>query len=100
MIIIDNKLRKQYQDEGYFVLENVVSEEVLSILREESDELIDMQNREMDKLGTDELNLSRRNSRYFVFLAFKERPRLGEFLFSDLTAEICKATIGDTAYLF
>jgi len=99
-ITIPENLKKQYADEGYFVLENVISEDTLNLLRKESDELIQAQNDEMDRQGTDELNLSRRNSRYFVFLAYKERPRLGDFLFSDLTAEICKATVGDNAFLF
>ena len=54
----------------------------------------------MDRQKTDALNLSRRNSRYFVFLAYRTRQVLGDFIFSDLMAEICRATIGDTAYLF
>lgn len=99
-ITISEDLKHQYRDEGYFVLQNVISEDDLNMLRKESDELIQAQNLEMDKLGSNQLNLSRRNSRYFVFLAYKERPRLGDFLFSDLTAEICKATVGDKAFLF
>ncbi len=54
----------------------------------------------MDRLGTDVLSLSRRNSRYFVFLPYKERPQLGKFIFSDRTAEICRASIGGNALLF
>jgi ectoine hydroxylase-related dioxygenase (phytanoyl-CoA dioxygenase family) len=97
---VSREQKNQYQEKGYFVLPPVVSGDYLEMLREECDRLIEEQNKEMDKLKVNELNLSRRNSRYFVFLAYQERPRLGEYIFSDLTAEICRATIGETAYLF
>jgi ectoine hydroxylase-related dioxygenase (phytanoyl-CoA dioxygenase family) len=97
---ISEEQKDQYQKEGYFVLPPLVSSEYLQMLRDECDHLIDQQNIEMDRLGVDELNLSRRNSRYFVFLAYQQRPRLGKYIFSELTAEICRATIGHTAYLF
>ncbi len=92
--------REQYREEGYFVLEGAIPDRDLNVLREECASLVRAQDEEMNRLGTDTLNLSRRNSRYFVFLPFRERPRLGEFIFSDLMADICRATIGDSARLF
>lgn len=97
---ISRQQKEQYREEGFFILEGVIPEEELAMLRSECDYLIEQQNQEMDRLGVDELNLSRRNSRYFVFLAYKDRPQLGEFIFNDMNAEICRATVGDTAYLF
>jgi ectoine hydroxylase-related dioxygenase (phytanoyl-CoA dioxygenase family) len=97
---IKEEEKRKYQKDGFFILESIIPEEELAIVQKECMELIDEQNKEMDKQGTDVLNLSRRNSRYFVFLAYKDRPQLGDFIFSDLMAEICKATIGDEAYLF
>src|SRR5690606_11383116 len=91
---------KQYREKGFFILEKVIPEEELEMVRKECGELIDEQNKEMDRQGVDVINLSRRNSRYFVFLAYKDRPQLGKFIFSERMAEICKATIGDNAYLF
>jgi len=99
-IIITEEQKKQYRDEGFFILRDVVPQEWIETIRKECEECIREQEAEMDRQGTDVLNLSRRNSRYFVFLAYKNRPQLGKFIFSDLMAEICKATIGDTAYLF
>lgn len=97
---INDEARKQYRDNGFFVLKDVIPAPELHVLRSRCDELVAAQNAEMDKLGADVLNLSRRNSRYFVFLAYKDHPDLGKFIFSDLMAEICRATIGDTAMLF
>jgi ectoine hydroxylase-related dioxygenase (phytanoyl-CoA dioxygenase family) len=99
-IHISDKQKKQYRDKGFFILEKVIPENELNLIREECGILIDEQNKEMDRLGVDVLNLSRRNSRYFVFLAYKNRSQLGKFIFSDRMAEICKTTIGKNAYLF
>lgn len=97
---ITEEQKKLYHDEGYFVLERVFEDQELENLRNECTQLIKLQDEEMDRLGTDVLNLSRRNSRYFVFLAYKERPQLAKYIFNDLTAEICRATIGNNAMLF
>jgi ectoine hydroxylase-related dioxygenase (phytanoyl-CoA dioxygenase family) len=92
--------KQQYRDDGFFILKNVIAEDDLAMVRATCDRLIREQEAEMDRLGTDELNLSRRGSRYFVFLAFKEHPELADFIFSDLFAEICRATVGGDALLF
>jgi ectoine hydroxylase-related dioxygenase (phytanoyl-CoA dioxygenase family) len=98
--MISNENIKKYREDGFFIIERAIPEIDLDMVRQECDLLIDAQNKEMEKLNTDVLNLSRKNSRYFVFLAYKERPHLGKFIFSDLMEEICKATIGNIAYLF
>jgi ectoine hydroxylase-related dioxygenase (phytanoyl-CoA dioxygenase family) len=92
--------RRQYAEEGYVFLEQALGNDELSILRAECDLLVKEQEREMDRIGSDVLNLSRRNSRYFVFRASKDRPQLGRFIFSDRMAEICRATVGENAMLF
>lgn len=99
-LVITDEQKRHYQEEGFFILEKVIPEEELEFIRKECMELIAEQDKEMEKLGVNELNLSRKNSRYFVFNSYKERPHLGKFIFSDRMTEICKATIGDTAYLF
>src|SRR5690606_6117870 len=97
--VVTEEQKKQYQEKGFFILEKVIPEEELEMVRDDCSELIRLQDNETDELGVDTLRLSRKNSRYFVFLAYKERPQLGKFLFSDRMAETCKATIGDNAYL-
>jgi ectoine hydroxylase-related dioxygenase (phytanoyl-CoA dioxygenase family) len=55
----------------------------------------------MDAGRTDRLGLSHRGKRYFIGNRHAEAEgRLDHFLFGDLTAEICQATIGNDAYLF
>ncbi|MGE5351516.1 MAG: phytanoyl-CoA dioxygenase family protein, partial [Acidobacteriota bacterium] len=97
---VTDEQKRKYQEDGFFILDKVIPDRNLEILRSECAELIRQQDEEMDRQKTDTLNLSRKNSRYFVFLAYKDRPELGEFIFSDLMAEICRATIGPNAMLF
>lgn len=97
---ITDDQKKKYQEDGFFILDKVIPDRNLEILRSECSELIRLQDEEMNSRNTDMLNLSRKNSRYFVFLAYKDRPELGEFIFSSLMAEICRATIGPNAMLF
>lgn len=97
---ITEEQKKQYREQGFFLLEKVIPDDWLEIIRHDCTESIKEQDAEMDRQKSDILNLSRKNSRYFVFLVYKNRPQLGKFIFSDLMEEICKATIGDTAYLF
>jgi ectoine hydroxylase-related dioxygenase (phytanoyl-CoA dioxygenase family) len=97
---ITEEQKRKYRENGFFILNSVIPDEELAIVRKECIELIEEQNKEMERLGTNTLNLTKKNSRYFVFLAYKDRPQLGEFIFSDMMAEICKATIGNNAYLF
>ncbi|MCU7492579.1 MAG: phytanoyl-CoA dioxygenase family protein [Ignavibacteria bacterium] len=97
---VTDEQKRKYQEEGFFILDKVIPDRNLEILRSECAELIRLQDEEMDRQKTDTLNLSRKNSRYFVFLAYKDRPELGQFIFSGLMAEICRATIGPNAMLF
>lgn len=98
--VVTKEQEEQYRDRGFFVLPEAISSNQLQTVRSICDELIAEQEAEMDRLDTDELNLSRRGSRYFVFLAFKDHPELSDFIFSDLMEEICRATVGDTCLLF
>lgn len=99
-LVITEEQKRKYREDGFFILENVIPTEELELIRNECNLLIREQDQEMDAAGVESIGLSRRNSRYFVFLAYKNRPQLGNFIFSERMAEICKATIGSNAYLF
>ena len=97
---ITNVHRTQFLEEGYFILERAVPEEHLEILRNSCNALIKAMHEEMDRLGTDHIHISHRGKRYHIAKQYNRTPRLAEFVFSELMAEVCQATIGDTAFLF
>ena len=99
-IVISDEQKEQYSEEGYMILERVIPEAHLELLRDECQGQIDRMHARMDAEGSDVLGINHRDKRYFVSNCFKERPILREFLFSDVMAEVCKATLGENAWLF
>ena len=90
---------RQFRDEGFFVLNGIVPPGDLDALRGECQRFVDERDREMDRLGVDRLDLDHRGSRYFVH-AYGKSPAVERFLVSDLMAQIARAALGDTVYLF
>lgn len=97
---ITDEHRRQFIEEGFFILPEAISAEHLQILRDSCDHLIDLIHQEMDRLGTDHVHISHRGKRYHIAKKYDQPPRLSEYVFSDLMADVCRATIGDTAFLF
>jgi ectoine hydroxylase-related dioxygenase (phytanoyl-CoA dioxygenase family) len=92
--------RQQYRDEGYFILERAIPDEHLEIIRNSCDHLINLMHEEMDRQGTDHIHISHRGKRYHIAKQYDQPPRLSEYVFGPLMAEVCRATIGDSAHLF
>src|SRR5437773_919969 len=98
--LISDAQKRQYQEEGYFILERAITGDMLELLRRECANFIQKRNGEMDAAGVNELGSDIRDNRYFIANRYRESAHLREFIFGDLMAEICRATIGPNAYLF
>ena len=98
--LITDEQRQQYLEEGYFVLERVLSPDQLELLRGVADFAVTKADQQMDAEGVDSLGLTTRGKRYFASLIYRDQPQLRAFLFSELMADICRATLGDEAHLF
>lgn len=99
-LVITDEHRRQYETDGYFILERAIPADALAMLRDVCSLYIGKMHEQMDRLGTDIVNISHRNKRYFIANRFAEVPELREFLFGPLMAEICRATLGEDAWLF
>jgi ectoine hydroxylase-related dioxygenase (phytanoyl-CoA dioxygenase family) len=97
---ITEEQKQQYREEGYFILERVIPEEHLTIIRDELHHYMDLIHKWMDDAKTDVMGINHRNKRYFINNRYKETGKLKPFLFSDYMADICRATLGPDAYLF
>src|SRR5476651_1691811 len=91
---------RQFEENGYFILEKIVQDEHLEILRDSARIFMDKLHAEMDRTGTDVIGITHRNKRYFISNRYKESDRVKEVLFSELMAEICRATLGPEVFLF
>ena len=98
--IITPTQAKQFQDEGFFILESALDQQQVTILRDACDTLIEAMHQEMDRLDTDHIHISHRNQRYHIAKQYHLVPALRQIVFGDLMADICRATIGPGAYLF
>ena len=92
--------REQFRKEGYFILERVLPDHFLELLRGECQHFIDAKDAEMSAQGDEQQGITQKGKRYFIANCFRQQPRLRRFLFSELMADVCRATLGDMAYLF
>lgn len=99
-VLVPESLQRQYREEGYFLLEGVVPPQHVELLRSQCQAFMEDADRRMDQMGTDVTGITHRNKRYFLHDCYRRRPILGEFIFSELMADICRATLGPSAYLF
>jgi ectoine hydroxylase-related dioxygenase (phytanoyl-CoA dioxygenase family) len=97
--LISEQARRQFRDEGWFLLPGVVPAAHLAMLREVCMRFIAAHDAEMDAAGVTQQGINIRGNRYFIANRHKG-TRLAEFIYSDLMAEVCRATLGDNAYLF
>lgn len=98
--LISKSQIEQFQEEGYFILESVIPEITLNCLRETCDTLVEEMDAQLDKEETEARNITHRQKRYFISNQHKTTPQLRKYIFSDLMAEICRATLGNSTYLF
>lgn len=99
-MIITDQQRALYKEEGYMILPGVIPPDMLAMLREECSYYLGYYDSIMDSKGVQTENISHRGKRYFINNRYRLSNRLWKFVFSDLMAEVARATVGDEAYLF
>ena len=92
--------REEFRSEGYFVIEGALDDELLDIARSACDRARSALERDLRERGEKRHdNISILDSRYFLRNSRTRYPELRRVLFNDTTAALCRATIGDTAWL-
>ncbi len=101
-LVISEEQKRQYVEEGYFIIENVLSDLQIDELREEATRFMSLQDEEMKKNKGGARDINQAGVRYFIANKHKDWDSeiLERYIQSQLMAEICRATIGETAYLF
>ena len=92
--------RMQFAQDGYAVFERVLEGDLLEMLREQCAAFVAREDARMDAAGVDTIGISHRGKRYFANECQREQPALRLMLFSQVMADICRATLGDNAYFF
>jgi ectoine hydroxylase-related dioxygenase (phytanoyl-CoA dioxygenase family) len=92
--------RRSYAERGAFVLERAIGASELALLRAVCDHEIADCEAEISAAERSDGRSIHRRGRYFITFPSRRRRELDGFLYGELMAEICRATIGDDAYLF
>lgn len=100
MPIVSPEQAEQFQREGYFILESAIPQDIVDALRRECMRFVEARDREMEARGIATDGITHYKKRYFIHGRDADSPIMTKFLFSDLMAAICRATLGETAYLF
>lgn len=90
---------EQYRCEGFAIFEGAVVGSQLALAREICARAVAWKEEQLKRTGATEDGISLLGRRYFVSGFRRRDPRLEQILFSETTAAICRALIGDTAYL-
>lgn len=91
---------RDFVEQGYAVFPGALAGAVLALLRDECDAFVAREDARMDELGVDTIGISHRGKRYFANECQRVVPALRDVLFSEIMADLCRATLGDTAYFF
>lgn len=91
---------QSFNNDGFAVFPGILAGEALELLRAECDAFVAREDARMDAQGVDSLGISHRGKRYFANECQRVVPELRRVLFSAAMAEVCRATLGDTAYFF
>jgi ectoine hydroxylase-related dioxygenase (phytanoyl-CoA dioxygenase family) len=73
---------------------------MLQMLREECSYFLGRKDQELEAKGLETTGITHIGKRYFISGLYRKSPRLWRFIYSDLMAEICRAALGEEAYLF
>ena len=98
MIITKDQI-KQYQHEGFMVVPKFLENEKLEMVRNVCDTKVAETEKDMRNRGVEKDRINVLGKKYFIHQPHKTHPSLENIIFSNKVAEVCKATIGDTAYL-
>lgn len=98
-ILNDEKL-KQYQDDGFCLVKDVIPQEMIKRLQDECQRFIKEKDDEMDKKGVEVDEINHKGKRYFIALRYKDSDTMKDLIFGKELEEITRKILGDHVYLF
>ena len=97
--MIGEKQQRSFREQGFMIVEAFLSDSELELVRTACDAQVERVATEMRRNGITENGINVLDRKYFINNARVERPELASVIFSEKTEALCRATIGETAYL-
>lgn len=96
---ISQDQKRHFEKQGFMIVPGFLEAEELDTLRGICDQNIEKIEENMRLKGITEDRINVLGKKYFIPDSRKSHYGIGKLIFSRKMAEICRATIGDTAYL-
>ena len=96
---INDAQKESFRTNGFMIVEDFLTGEELDAARAACDAEVERSAREMREQGVSENGINVLDRKYFILNARLRRPDLRRIVFSGKTEAVCRATIGETAYL-
>ena len=97
---VSTAARRRFADDGFVILESVIDDATLAMLREECAVFVERTDRWLERRGTDVFGITHRGKRYFISNRYRDSERMRDFVFGELMRSITTALLGPTVYLF
>ncbi|MCY3884004.1 MAG: phytanoyl-CoA dioxygenase family protein [Gammaproteobacteria bacterium] len=97
---VSKELKTEFRENGFAILESVIDDSTLVAMQEECSYFMGYTDSWLDSKGTEVFGITHRNKRYFIANRYRLRPRVADFLFGRLMAEISSSLLGPDVYLF
>lgn len=98
--VITNDQLKQFKEDGFCIVKNVISQELIVRLRNECQRFIKEKDDEMDRKGVEVDEINHKGKRYFIALRYKDSETMQDLIFGKEMEEITRKVLGEDVYLF
>ncbi|MEL0456031.1 phytanoyl-CoA dioxygenase family protein [Flavobacteriaceae bacterium SZ-1-7] len=98
--VITNEQLKQFKEDGFCIVKNVIPQELIERLRDECQRFIKEKDDEMDRKGVEVDEINHKGKRYFIALRYKDSETMQDLIFGKEMEEITRKVLGEEVYLF
>lgn len=98
--IITGEQINQYNKDGFVILRNVISPDMVKKIQDECDRFIKEKDDEMDRKGVVVDGISHKGKRYFIAMRNKDSQPMQELIYGKVLEEITRRILGENVYLF
>ena len=98
-MVFNETQRHSFTKQGFIIVQEFLDKTELKAVRTACDHEVGCIAEDMRSKGILEQGINVLDRKYFINNARIQHPKLADIIFSDKTEALCRATIGDTAYL-
>jgi len=98
-ILTDDQLN-QFKEDGFCIVKNVISKELITRLQGECQRFIKEKDDEMDAKGVEVDEINHKGKRYFIALRYKDSETMQDLIFGKEMEEITRKVLGEDVFLF